>query len=486
MSFGGHSFFVAALLCGRIGANVKGGGTLEERIEIVHTNDLHSHLENWPKLRRYLLNKRQLATKKGEAFFAFDLGDFSDRWHPLTEATNGQGNTALMNTVHYDAVTIGNNEGVGNSKAQLDCLYQEANFPVLLANLIDPATGKIPTWAKDELILTTPAGTKLGLFGMTAPFPRTYEPNGWQILEPIDLLPQIIQRLRPQVDVLIFLSHLGIGADRAIASQFTGIDLILESHTHHAFLKGEWVNGTLLAAAGKYGEYVGEVQLTLKDGVLQEELAWLVETAQLTEDPHDAEEIQSYYAGGQALLAQQVLGRIPTDYSLDVTSGHSFIQLALKALQQQTGVACSILNSGLFLQALPQGTVNADELHEALPHPMHLIKVRLLGRDFKRLIYEMEKNRNFLRIFPMRGMGFRGKIFGEIVYDGVTYLPETKEVFYQDQLVVENRWYQLVTVDHFMFIPFFPTIEIVGEVEFLFPNFLRQVVGAYVKERYPI
>lgn len=39
-----------------------------------------------------------------------------DRWHPLSEATNGQENILLMNEVGYDAATIGNNEGVGNSK----------------------------------------------------------------------------------------------------------------------------------------------------------------------------------------------------------------------------------------------------------------------------------------------------------------------------------------------------------------------------------
>ena len=30
------------------------------------------------------------------------------------------------------------------------------------------------------------------------------------------------------------------------------------------------------------------------------------------------------------------------------------------------------------------------------------------------------KNRLFLRKFPIKGMSFRGKIFGDIVYDGIT------------------------------------------------------------------
>lgn len=60
-----------------------------------------------------------------------------DRWHPLSEATNGQENILLMNEVGYDAATIGNNEGVGNSKEELNHLYDHAEFDIILDNLFD-------------------------------------------------------------------------------------------------------------------------------------------------------------------------------------------------------------------------------------------------------------------------------------------------------------------------------------------------------------
>ena len=78
-----------------------------EKITLVHTNDLHSHLEHWPKIRRYLNQRKQEADSSQETVISLDLGDFVDRWHPLTEATNGQANIELMNQGHYDAVTIG-------------------------------------------------------------------------------------------------------------------------------------------------------------------------------------------------------------------------------------------------------------------------------------------------------------------------------------------------------------------------------------------
>ena len=110
-----------------------------EKLTILHTNDLHSHLENWPKIRRYLDSRRQ-ALQESSGVLTVDLGDFVDRWHPLTEATNGKANIRLMNEAHYDVATIGNKEGIGNSKAELNHLYDEADFQVLLANLYDPKT----------------------------------------------------------------------------------------------------------------------------------------------------------------------------------------------------------------------------------------------------------------------------------------------------------------------------------------------------------
>ncbi len=58
-----------------------------------------------------------------------------DRSHPLTDATKGQANVKLMNNFNYDAVTIGNNEGISNSHEVLEHLFDHANFPVILANL---------------------------------------------------------------------------------------------------------------------------------------------------------------------------------------------------------------------------------------------------------------------------------------------------------------------------------------------------------------
>ncbi|NST69917.1 5'-nucleotidase C-terminal domain-containing protein [Enterococcus faecalis] len=458
-----------------------------EEIVLFHTNDLHSHFENWPKIRRLVKSKRSLYQKEGKTVVTIDLGDFSDRCHPLTEATDGRANVAIMNTLAYDLVTIGNNEGIGNSKKQLEHLYDQATFEVVLANLEDPKTQTLPDFCQAYKIMTTKEGTKLGFIGLTAPFPLTYNPNGWTIKQVEAVLPQLITEVAPQCDVLILLSHLGIDTDFMIAANYPEIQVILGSHTHHLFKDGEKINHVQLAAAGKYGQYIGEVHLFVDADTKQvTSYAKTIKTASLEEQATDAKEIAGYLTEGHRLLQAQQIAQIPETLSTDLRQPHAFITVALKALKEAGQTEAAVLNNGLFLADLPEGIINADQLHEALPHPMHLIKVTLKGSDMSRLIREMEKSRQFLRKFPIRGMGFRGKIFGELCYDGIRFERNSQTVFWQGKPIQPEQKYTLTTVDHFQFVPFFPTIELVGEVEFLFPDVLRTVVANYLHAHYPI
>lgn len=456
-----------------------------EEIVLLHTNDLHSHFENWPKIRRFLKEKKTEQTIE-KSIFTVDLGDFVDRWHPLTEATDGRANVQLMNTVNYDAATIGNNEGVGNSKSQLNTLYDEANFDVLLGNLYDPTTGKRPTWTKTHKILETPSHTKLGLIALTAPFPLTYEPNGWDIRTVDEMLPGLIQEVRSMCDVLVLMSHLGIDQDMRIATKYPEIDVLLGSHTHHLFRYGEKINHTQLSAAGKFGQYVGEVRIFLENGKIIETSAEALPTESFDEWAEDAAEIEGYLEQGHKLLKKKKLAKLPYELSHELDSLHPVIFEALKAVKKRGQTTAAVLNTGLFLGNLPAGVVTEDNLHQLLPHPMHLIRVTLAGADMIRFVREMEKNRHFLRKFSIVGMGFRGKIFGDLVYDGISYDKATKTVYWDGQELEADKSYTITTVDHFLFIPFFPTLELAGKVEFLFPEFIRNVLGDYLRRYYPI
>lgn len=459
----------------------------DERIVVVHTNDVHSHFENWPRIRRELDRYRTENRTNGQStLLLLDIGDAMDRVHPLSEATNGQANVALMNQVHYDAVTIGNNEGLGNSKEELNHLYDQANFDVILGNLFDSETGELPKWAISHKVVTTDKGTRIMLLGLTAPYALTYPLVGWQPVAVEEALRDLLTEFEGGYDVLILLSHLGLDVDRNIAANHPEFDLIVGAHTHHLLMNGEQVNQTMLAAAGKYGQYIGHVELAVANHQVVATKAQVTKTETLAEAPEDRAEILGYEQRGEELLDAQLVASLPTALNGSWEAPSPLMTVGLASLEDMAGTDAAILNGGLFLTDLPRGLVTRKDIHELLPHAMHVMKVTLTGADLYRLIREMEKNRQFLMRFPIKGMGFRGQLFGTICYAGIEYDQATQAVTWQGKPLVDNKKYTVAMPDHYLFIPFFPTIEIAGQTEILYGKLLRTVFGDYLAKQYPI
>lgn len=458
-----------------------------ERITILHTNDLHSHFENWPRIRRYLKTTRQQVMADGATVYTFDLGDHVDRVHPVSEATNGQQNIQLMNQIGYDGVTIGNNEGLGFVRAQLDHLYDHANFPVILGNLRTPDTHELPDWAIDHRLLTTAAGTRLLVLGLTAPYHLTYPLAGWQILDVQPTLAALLQRYAGQFDVCVLLSHLGLDVDRLLAKRFPQVTVIIGSHTHHLLPHGEHDHQSLLAAAGKFGRYIGKIELSITpDNQVKSAVASVTETATLPVADGDTAEITGLQDLGESILSEQRVANLPTAMEADPTGQPRLVREGLHAIAEYAGTQAAILNAGLFLQDLPSGVVNQNQLHQLLPHNMHVMTVTLSGYDLWRLVQEFELARLFLRRFPQKGMGFRGKIFGELNYLGLAYDAVTHQVTWRGEPLSPTRQYRIAMVDHYLFIPFFPTISIVGKNQILYDDLLREVFAQYLARHYPL
>ncbi len=122
-----------------------------------------------------------------------DIGDFIDRFHPLTEASAGKANVILLNDAAYDAATIGNNEGITLSHEQLDTLYTNATFSVIVANVFYE-NGERPRWMKPYIIMTF-GHVRVAFIGVTVPFQTFYELLGWRVADPFDTVAQLIEEL---------------------------------------------------------------------------------------------------------------------------------------------------------------------------------------------------------------------------------------------------------------------------------------------------
>lgn len=452
-----------------------------EKLRILHTNDLHSHFEQFPKIGRYL--KKAQADTSVDEVLTFDAGDFMDRSHPLSDATEGQSNIALMNEFHYDAITIGNNEGISNPHWVLEKLFDQAEFPVLLANLREEDES-VPTWCKPYEIIKTKKGTRIGIIGLTAAYPMTYGPNHWHVKLISETMDKYLPEMKGKYDVLMVISHIGLTMDRYLAEHYPEIDLIIGGHSHDLIPNGEKINHTWITQTGKWGGHLGDIEVEIDNQHhIQKISPKTISVADLPAASGDAEFIEKLRNQGTSLLKGRKIAKLPEKFA----NGKMItIQAALDAVSDFAGTDIAVLNSGLFLDSFKPGVLSEAELQYVLPHPMHVVRTRLKGSDVWRMVMEMEKNRHFLRKFPLKGMSFRGKIFGDIIYKGISVDEETRTVYINGEEVDPYKEYDLALLDHYVLIPFFPTISIMGENEFLFPDYLRTVVGNYLAKKYPL
>ncbi|WP_431811845.1 bifunctional metallophosphatase/5'-nucleotidase [Lysinibacillus sp. FW12] len=446
-----------------------------EKIHIFHTNDLHSHFKYWPRMQSFVKEMRNSLAKIGETSYLFDIGDHLDRSNIYTEATVGKGNVQLLNDAGYDVVTIGNNEGITLSHEELFHLYDNANFDVVVANVYS-TTGKNPAWMKPYVVLTTEAGTKVGVIAATAMFEVYYQELNWQMDEPRSTLLQLAHQLRKEVDIIVCLSHLGITEDELLAEECPEIDVIFGSHTHHVLPTGKLINGVLLTGGGKFGQYTGHlvIEYDKKMRKIVEKKDTLIHNKDLPIVQNEQERVQFFEDEGNRILNTPVFTTTKS-YNKEWFHYSQLSDLFAQAILEKSGADCALFNAGIFLDGLPKGTVTALDLHRIFPHPINLCIIELSVAEMKE-IYMQSKNEEWPYI-ELKGLGFRGVIFGKMLTYGFS-MNENRQLLINGKLADQDHIYKLVTLDLFTFGYFYPSFKY-AKKQYILPEFLRNIMIDY-------
>lgn len=219
-----------------------------KRITILHTNDVHSHIEPFPQnhgkypnrggvSRRFALIEK--IRKENPNTLILDAGD-SFQGTPYFNFYGGELEFKLMSKMGYHASTIGNHEfdnGMDNITAQL----QHAKFDMLNANY-DLTNTSLNGFVKPHQIYEID-GIKIGVFGLGIELEGLVSENMYKetkYLNPLEIAQDQIKVLKNdyQCDLIICLSHLGYQYksdkidDIKLAEQTQDINLIIGGHTH--------------------------------------------------------------------------------------------------------------------------------------------------------------------------------------------------------------------------------------------------------------
>ncbi|WP_194972489.1 bifunctional metallophosphatase/5'-nucleotidase [Aquiflexum lacus] len=218
-----------------------------KRITILHTNDIHSRIEPFPKDSSRNANQGGLTRlgslvkkirEKESNILLLDAGDVF-QGTPYFNFFGGELEYNLMNKIGFDATTLGNHEFDNGLKGIFDQL-PNAEFSHLIANYDFSKT--ILNGALKPYKIFKKGGLKIGVFGLGIELKGLVAEKSFEqtkYLDPVPVAKEMVRELRNKnCDLVICLSHLGFTYrsdkidDLKLAHQVDEIDLIIGGHTH--------------------------------------------------------------------------------------------------------------------------------------------------------------------------------------------------------------------------------------------------------------
>ncbi|MBJ6362160.1 bifunctional metallophosphatase/5'-nucleotidase [Paenibacillus sp. MAHUQ-46] len=456
------------------------------RVVLLHSNDLHSRLEQAAQIASYISAERRIYGD--DRLLVLDCGDHMDRMRMETEGSDGLVNIELLNAAGYDAVTLGNNEGLTYTREELAYAYREhAKFPVVCANMLDMETGERPEWLLPSYIIVK-NGLRIGITAVTAAFADFYCLLGWQATEPFEELRRQVATLRDQVDIVIVLSHLGLPSDEKLAAEVPGVDLILGAHTHHLLLEPLVRGTTTICAAGKFGEYLGRVELDLDLDTGRPVIrASCVPMAAEKLEERAAAIIGSFLDTGRQRLDREVVTLakpLPAGNGTDAPLAN----LLAAGLRKWAGADIGLVNTGQLLGGLATGRVTAGQLHALCPSPINPCQMQLTGADLLQALEESLLDE--FRSKPIKGFGFRGEVLGSLAVDGLQivydwgrppYARITK-ITIGGKALEPDAFYLVGTIDMFTFGVGYLSLKNSLNLRYFLPEFIRDVLASQLQQ----
>jgi 5'-nucleotidase len=462
----------------------------KNRLVLLHTNDLHSHFEQMPRIAAFFKQKRNLVGS--DHLLTLDIGDHMDRMHAATDGTAGQANVEVMNATGYDAAVLGNNEGLTFTPDTLrNCYLNRAHFPIIGSNIKEIKTGETPNWMVPYAIVQK-GSMKIGLIGVTAAYQAFYEELGWDVTDPLESVSYWVKKLRPQADLIVVMSHLGYRNDERMAKEISGIDIILGGHTHHVIPEPNVFGSAHVCAAGKFGQYIGEVEIEYMSE--EDEIrilgitGRLLETNDLPEDDEVVQIIQENTSKSSIVLSQEIT-ILDDPLSIDWYEESVLGNLLASGLKKWTNADIGIVNAGQLLRGLPEGKVTRGQLLEICPGPINPCIYSLHGYDLREALEQ-----SLLPEFTqkqIRGFGFRGEVLGTLCIDGLTVeydlmrqpMDRITAIQFNNESFVEEREYRVGTIDMFTFGVGYLSLSKGTRTKYLLPEFLRDVLGDQLQSK---
>ncbi len=388
-------------------------------ITLLHSNDLHAHIEATKikgqgygsYARQATIIKRARATEPN--VLLLNGGD-TFQGTLFFNTYEGLADVAFMNAVHYDAMAVGNHEFDRGPKP-LGTFASMANFPLLSSNLDLTGEPALKDTIHDSAVVTI-GGERFGIVGATTPTVLNISSPGptVKLKDLHDSVQSSINALQAQgIHKILLVTHIGYDEDQALVKTLHGVCFVVGGHSHTplgtpdlpGWPKSQGQYPTIVKNADgidvpivqvwEWGKVFGHITLEFDaKGHLKK---WsnakpIVMDSSIPEDKDVASMVAAFKRPITALEGQPI-GQTSTGLSKEAPGGSDspmadVIADAMQSATAKSGSQVAFINSGGVRGALEPGKITYGQLISIEPFGNTLVVLDLTGEEIKGAIEE--------------------------------------------------------------------------------------------------
>ena len=376
---------------------------------ILHWNDMHSanipykpgkadyFVGGYANLAGYIDSLRNLYPHA----IVLNAGD-DFQGSPVSNLTHGLSQILILNKIHPSAFTIGNHEfdyGITNLRETL----ASANFPVLCSNLYDSTKNDLlvkPYFIGNNGMLNIAIIGAITNDMKTLALPKNL--RGIGILDQVAEIRKYVAEVEPITDLIILLTHNGLDEDSLLATQLTGVDVIIGGHSHSYLRQPMKVNNILICQAGGNGRNLGylNVGVDKSQKIITSYSYKSIETK--TGNVRPSQAVARVVDSLEATIAvemDKIIGQLVTDWKRDSHGESNIGDWICDATRTYFNADMAFMNSGGIRKDLKAGPIRVRDLWEISPFDNTIDKIEVTGKQLKFMIqYRLDNPRDLLQV----------------------------------------------------------------------------------------
>jgi 5'-nucleotidase len=412
------------------------GSAQETIVTVLHTNDMHAHMEP-SQLGNGMIGGYARQATLIKRFRARDPNPILLNAGDVFQGTlffksyHGLADLAYMNVVGYDAMCIGNHE-FDEGPARLAEFVKLAKFPVLAANLDLSAEPALKDLVQPSTVLRV-GNTRVGIVGAVTPdLPNISHlgPNARMLPLAASIQAGVDALTKAGVDKIFVLSHVGYEEEMKLATQLRDVDMIVGGHSHSPLgtpklpgwptprgpyptvATGVRGNKVYVVQAYEWGKVLGRIKVHFDaKGIVTRvsEAGPIVVDETVPEDPAVKSMIAAFatpfkdQAAKQVGVATREISKSGPNAMANLIADANFEAARAK------GAAVAFVNLGGVRAGIDAGPITYGDVSAVLPFANTLQLMEVTGAELKAALEQGYPDGDKIggRLFPSKGSSYR-------------------------------------------------------------------------------